>query len=477
MLKRNYRYSGFKSRYKRSSVSWNRLSLKGKSPYDKVILMITVMLTMIGLIMVYSVTIPFGFNYLKDQLVRIGIGFIALAVASFIPYHYYRRRIKDILLIIAIIFLIFTLITGRKVAGARRWTKAKWLSVQFQPSEFAKYALVIWLAGYFANRQSKEEKTAFSSIGTNRSDAYLQPVFNIDKNLYSWFEYSAKSASSNFLSVNNTSQMRGDRNSVIHKIVYLWQIYRASIIFPFSVVVLTAVLLLLQPAIGTCIIVIFSALLIFFISGVKLRYILFTSILGIIVLIISVNFIPHAKNRYQQHKAGTTYQQIQSKIAIGSGGFRGKGLGEGKQKYYFLPKIHTDFIFSAIGEEGGFIGSVLILGLFFVLLNRGLKIAREINDTFGCLLVAGIMVVVFQYVLVHLAVALAIIPVTGQPLPFISYGGSALISNLFAIGVVLNVSKFRRKNIDGDVNFRLVRLRWRKRRIGSNWLYKRWRQG
>lgn len=474
MLKRNYRYShlGFKSRYKSSSVLWNRLSLKGKSSYDMIILTITVILTMIGLIIVYSVTIPFGFSYLKDQLVRIGIGFVALAVASFIPYHYYRRRIKDILLIIAIVFLIFTLITGKKVAGARRWTKAKWLSVQFQPSEFAKYALVIWLAGYFANRQSNEEKTA-SSIRTNRSDACLQPAFNIDKNPYSRFGYSVKSASSNFLSVNNTSQMRGNRNLVIHKIVYLWRIYRASIIFPFSVVVLTAVLLLLQPAIGTCIIVIFLALIIFFISGVRLRYILFTIILGIIVLIISVNFIPHAKNRYQQHKAGTTYQQIQSKIAIGSGGFRGKGLGEGKQKYYFLPKLHTDFIFSSIGEESGFIGSVLILGLFFVLLNRGLKIAREINDTFGCLLVAGIMVVVFQYVLVHLAVALAIFPVTGQPLPFISYGGSALISNLYAIGVVLNVSKFRRQNIDREVNFRSIRLSWWNRRIGFIWSSKR----
>ncbi|MCX7785637.1 MAG: FtsW/RodA/SpoVE family cell cycle protein, partial [candidate division WOR-3 bacterium] len=397
------------------------------------------------LVMVYSVTIQFGFSYLKAQLIRILVGFIALLVASFIPYHYYKKKIKDILLMLAILVLIFTLVTGKKVSGAKRWTKAKWLSVQFQPGEVAKYILVFWLAGYFANRQSEEE------------------------------EKKRKMFSYNCLSANDISTIRKTEHSLNDKIVGLIRNYLKSNFFPFTVVGLMVLLLLLQPAIGTSVIVIFSALLIFLISGVKPKYILLTIFFGIIVLWISVTFIPHAKIRYEKFKQGPTYQQIQSVIAIGSGGLLGKGLGEGKQKYYFLPKLHTDFMFSAIGEEFGFVGSILILGLFFVLLNRGLKIAVEINDTFGGLLVAGIMIMIFHYVIVHLGVVLALLPVTGQPFPFISYGGSALISNLYAIGVVLNVSKFCRQSIDENINFKSMRAGWRNRRIGINRSNKRWR--
>ncbi|MCX7785925.1 MAG: FtsW/RodA/SpoVE family cell cycle protein, partial [candidate division WOR-3 bacterium] len=318
-----------------------------------VLLLTTVILTMTGLVMVYSVTIQFGFSYLKDQLVRILIGFMALLVASFIPYHYYKKKIKDVLLVLAILVLIFTLVTGKKVSGAKRWTKAKWFSVQFQPAEVAKYILVFWLAGYFANRQSKDE------------------------------EKKRKGFNANCFSANDTSVIRKNQHFLINKIVWLMRNYLKSNFFPFTVVGLVVVLLLLQPAIGTSVIVIFSALLIFFISGVKLKYILLTIVFGIIVLWVSITFIPHAKLRYEKFKQGPTYQQIQSVIAIGSGGLLRKGLGEGKQKYYFLPKLHTDFMFSAIGEEFGFIGSILILGLFLVLLNRGLKIAVEINETFG----------------------------------------------------------------------------------------------
>ncbi|MEO0092444.1 MAG: FtsW/RodA/SpoVE family cell cycle protein [candidate division WOR-3 bacterium] len=444
----SYHLHMINSRYKKqnplSSILFYRLNYlwsrrQDKNLTDTIILTITVILTMIGLVMVYSVTTQFGFGYLKAQLIRIVIGFIGLFVASFIPYHYYKRKIKDVLLVLAILALIFTLIAGKKISGAKRWTKAKLLSVQFQPAEITKYILVFWLAGYFANRKPNEENK---------------------KTKISGFE---------FLSVNDNTAIRKNKNSVVHKIANLLRIYFQSNLFPISVVALIVLLLLLQPAIGTSIIVIFSALLIFLIGGVRLKYILLTILFGIIVLIVSVTIIPHAKNRYEKFKQGPTYQQIQSVIAIGSGGLLGKGLGEGKQKYYFLPKLHTDFMFSAIGEELGFIGSILILGLYFVLLIRGLKIAAEINDSFGCLLVAGIMIIIFHYVLVHLGVVLALIPVTGQPFPFISYGGSALISNLYAIGVVLNVSKFRRQNIDDGINLKL-----RNRRPVFNRSRKRW---
>ena len=133
--------------------------------------------------------------------------------------------------------------------------------------------------------------------------------------------------------------------------------------------------------------------------------------------------------------------------------------GEGKQKFYFLPKLHTDFIFSAIGEEFGFIGCFAIALLFFILFSRGIRIAVEINDDFGQLLVAGIIIIIFQYLLIHVSVALSIIPTTGQPLPFVSFGGSALATNLYAIGIVLNASKDRRKKVENSS----IRNRWNRR--------------
>ncbi|MCX8015038.1 MAG: FtsW/RodA/SpoVE family cell cycle protein [candidate division WOR-3 bacterium] len=368
--------------------------LKPTSAIDAWILIVTLILIMIGLISVYSVTMNSGTGYLKNQAIRIIIGLGAMVVGFAIPYKLYEGKTKDVLLIITIILLIITLTFGRKVAFARRW------AFFFQTAEFAKYSLIIWLSGYFANLKEKQKK------------------IELKKNLIKTFPYS-----------------------------------------PLIVVVVVIGLLLLQPAIGTSFILAISSLCLFFIAGVRPRHIFLISSISIALLVISILTIPYAKSRFEKFWQGIPYQQRQSRIAIGSGGITGVGLGEGKQKLHFLPKAHTDFIFSAFAEETGLIGSLIMLTLFFILFARGFKIGIQTNDFFGQYLTIGISIIIFLYVLVHLAVALKLLPTTGQPLPFVSYGGSALISNLYAVGIILNVSKYRRNTYENGFHYHR-RYRW-----------------
>jgi cell division protein FtsW len=156
---------------------------------------------------------------------------------------------------------------------------------------------------------------------------------------------------------------------------------------------------------------------------------------------------PHVRSRIfgflspDTHAAGGAYQSLQSVLSIGSGGPFGKGLGEGVAKYGYLPDPHTDFIFSVMGEELGFVGCAVVLVLFLMLVGRAIQVARAHEDPFARLLAAGIGVSLFWYVAINLAVALRLFPVTGLPLPLVSYGGSALVTHLFALGVLRNVAR------------------------------------
>ncbi|MCS7257935.1 MAG: FtsW/RodA/SpoVE family cell cycle protein, partial [candidate division WOR-3 bacterium] len=151
----------------------------------------------------------------------------------------------------------------------------------------------------------------------------------------------------------------------------------------------------------------------------------------------------------------TSYHQQQALIAIGSGGITGKGLGEGKQKLHFLPKAHTDFIFSSFAEELGFLGSLGLFALFFLLFNRAVKITFYMKEYCDKILTIGLITLISTYFFTHLLVNLALIPTTGQPLPFISYGGSALVSNLLSVGIILNLS---RQSLKEPLNIRNLNL-------------------
>ncbi len=228
-------------------------------------------------------------------------------------------------------------------------------------------------------------------------------------------------------------------------------------LFITSVIVL---LIAFQPNIGTAIGISLLAGVLFFAGGVKLRHLFLIGILGLLCFGILILSSPHAKARVTGFISKSAYQVHQSIIAIGSGGIFGNGLGESKQKFLFLPKLHTDFIFSILAEETGFLGSLLVFFLFLAFLFKGLGIAKEAPDRFGLLTASGLSAMVFLYFILHTGVAMGVFPPTGLPLPFISFGGSALIANLFSVGVILNISKYRQKRrIDEDS----LSSRWNRR--------------
>ncbi|MCK4329586.1 cell division protein FtsW [candidate division WOR-3 bacterium] len=201
------------------------------------------------------------------------------------------------------------------------------------------------------------------------------------------------------------------------------------------------VLLILEPSFGVAFTICLSVLILMFVGEVKMKYIIiFTGLVGI-MLLLSMSKTPYAKTRFDNYLSGEVYQVTQSMQAIGSGGIFGVGLGQGKEKLFFLPYPHTDFIFASFAEEIGLVGSILILGLFSIFFLRGIRISAHAPTKFGSLLAFGLSLNIFLSALLHIGVASGLIPTTGIPLPFISYGGSSLVVNLVSVGILLNISK------------------------------------
>ncbi|MEO0131805.1 MAG: FtsW/RodA/SpoVE family cell cycle protein [candidate division WOR-3 bacterium] len=366
---------------------------------DLVLCFLVGLLIASGLVAIYSVTLHYGWeksfspeiSFFKKHLVRTAIGTIILLCATYFPYPLFRKlalnklilkkfTLIDCIIFVSILILIITLITGKKVASARRWI------LFFQPIELIKIFLVIWLSAYFAK---------------------------------------------SYESFNNTGSSRTRKSAKNH-------------LTPLLIIGIIILLTLCQPAIGTSIIIGISSLIMVGLSEFKIRYLILGVIASLILFFATILTVPYAQKRIKEHLLNS-YQQYQAIIAVGSGGLFGKGLGEGKQKLYFLPKAHTDFIFSSIAEEVGFWGSLGLFTLFFLLFNRVVKISFYMNDYFDKMLLVGLITLISIYFFVHLSVNLALIPTTGQPLPFISYGGSALISNLLAIGIILNITRYSPK--------------------------------
>jgi len=206
-------------------------------------------------------------------------------------------------------------------------------------------------------------------------------------------------------------------------------------------------MLIFQPDYGTAVTVITITLLMILVAGARIKHIALTAACTIPVLAVLVRTTPYIWKRMQTFFTDTpdfkggAYQINQSLIAIGSGGLGGLGLGQGKQKHFYLPEAHTDFIFSMIGEELGFIGTVLVVSLFGWFLWRGYNVAVKAEDRFGSYLAFGLVTMLFIFAAINMGVALEMMPSTGMPLPFLSYGGTALVINLAAVGILLNISK------------------------------------
>jgi cell division protein FtsW len=353
---------------------------------DLMMLFIVLALVGFGIIMVYSASCilameKFGDQhyYLRQHALISMAGIVLMFAVMKIPHRVYYPLAYPILGIgLVLLTLLYVPGLGHTVRGATRWLRMG--SIVFQPSEVVKLGVVIFMS---YSLSKKQEKIKTFSIGflPNMLIA-LVPLFLIMK----------------------------------------------------------------EPDFGTSILLVIVVLLMMFIAGTKVRY-LFLTMLGSFPIFYL--FIINAEYRLARilvflnpwsdpQRAG--FQITQSFIAFGSGGLWGLGLGEGRQKLFFLPAPHTDFIYAVIGEELGFLGTSLVLVLFLALVQRGIKTAWKTLDPFGSLLATGITAMLGIQALVNMGVALGILPTKGLPMPFVSYGGTSLIISFIAAGILLNIS-------------------------------------
>lgn len=361
------------------------------SKIDSYILFSVFVLIVIGLIAVYSSTsIEFPdsktnqFHYLKRQLFTLTIGIIIMILAYKVRLEYINKLALPLLLISLVVLLLVFTSLGSTVKGATRWIKISFFS--FQPSELVKLSMIVFLAWYMSRESFK-------------------------------------------------------RDSFI------------SFLIPICVVGVYQIIFLMQPDFGATVSLAILTICMLFLGGVRLRYIGGLCVLAIVVFTFLLFAKPYRVRRLLafldpwSDPLGSGFQLIQSYIALGSGGLTGVGLGEAKQKLAFLPEVHTDFIFSLIGEEGGFLAVLLVVLLFLNLFYRGINIALKTKDPFGHYIACGATLMITLQALINFLVTTGLAPTKGLPLPFISYGGSALIVSLAAVGLLLNVSRYREQQV------------------------------
>ena len=346
----------------------------------------TLLLILVGMLTVYTASVHvaeqnFGgsFVFLKRNAVRAAFGLAAMAFAYVFDYRSYRKHAKKAILLV-VVLLVATLLFGRTVNGMRAFL------LMFQPSEVAKLILVIYLADVLARR--KDELGSF-----------------------------------------------------VH-----------GLLPRLGLVGLVVGLILLQPDFGSAIAVVMLSLVLLFLGGAKLSHIGALGAAAVPGVVLAVKFVPHIAKRWSVwcstydlsltgvDTQGAGYQIFQSLVALGSGGLWGRGIG-GSYQRAFIPDAYTDFAFSIWGEEVGFLGTLGLVCVLAFFLLRGLRIAKRAPDRYGQILAAGLTAMVTVYAAINIGVATALIPTTGLPLPFISYGGSSLFINMVAVGILLNLSR------------------------------------
>jgi len=335
----------------------------------------------LGLVMLYSSSMSqVGAHYLMLQLIWCVCGLTLCAVATSLDYQLLRKFAWPIFLL-ALTLLVLVLVPhiGRKINGARRWFDFH--GVRFQPSEFAKIALVILLAWYGHHFQ---------------------------RYMHTW---------------------------------------NRGVVLPGVFIALVLGLVFIEPDRGTTILLAAVGGAMLLLAGARWKYIVPPVALGALALAISLVFDPMRMKRIfswwdlEQHKDGVGYQAYQAMIALGTGGWTGLGLGNGKQKLGFVPEDHTDFIFSIIGEELGLIATLFILLAFVVIVICGIYIALNARDTFGLLLGTGITLLIGLQAAINIGVVTSALPNKGLPLPFISYGGSNLMAMFACVGILFSIAR------------------------------------
>jgi len=362
--------------------------MKSRKRFDYAILVPVFVLVVFGLMMLASASSDLGklkfddaYYYLKHQVFYgLSIGIVGFLLGLFVPYRHYKK-FSTLLLFLTIIglILVFTPLGSSSGTAAERWIALG--PITFQPSEILKLTFILYLAAWLSGARS------------NRGDNF-------------------------------------------------WEGF-----MPFLAVCgVIGLLLILEKSTSSVIIIMFSALVVYFASGAKKQYVFYAVFLGVLLMSLLVVFTPYRFERiktYFDHTSdvqGASYQTNQALITIGSGGIWGVGYGKSVAKQY-LPEQIGDSIFAIIAEEFGFVGSTILITAFFFMVLRSYQLAKRVGDRFGRLLLVGFGTVIGIQVFVHIASNAKLIPLTGVPLPFVSYGGTALVVFLTMSGIMLNISK------------------------------------
>jgi cell division protein FtsW len=348
---------------------------------------VTVLLICIGIVMIYSASSIYAwerykdsFFFLKRHLSFLAIGIALMFVAMTLDYRKLRHYAKPLLLV-SLILLVLVLIpgVGREVSGARRWFRFKFIS--FQPSELASLAVIIYIADFISRR--------------------------------------------------------GERVRDLLK----------GFLPPLAVLGFTCLLILMQPDLGTTLAIGSVVFLMLFVAGTRVTYLASVILGSLPALYLLIFRVPYRRARILAFlnpwadPRGSGFQIIQSQIALGSGGLFGVGLGHSRQKLFYLPAGHTDFIFSIIGEELGLVGTLAVVILFIIFILQGLKIIKNAPDKFGYFLALGLVLMITLKAVINIGVSCGILPTKGLPLPFISYGGSSFIFDLVSVGLLINIAR------------------------------------
>lgn len=354
--------------------------------YDRLLCGTILALTFFGLVMVFSATTAGSettWTYVIKQSIAAAGGLAAMRYLMFLDYRRLRQeKIVFAVLGVSVVLLVLAALLGTG-ANTRRFLRLGYFSLQ--PSELAKPALILFLAFYLEQRRER--------LGDWRTAAGLGFII-----------------------------------AVLSLLIYVGRDFGTMA----SLIALAGVML--------------------FAAGLPLRFIAAAGVLLAPVMFFFVWLVPYRRQRLiaflnpDADPLGSGFQILQAEIAVGSGGWFGQGWMAGKQKMHFLPEAHTDFIFALIGEELGLLGAAFVVLAFGILLWRGLRAAVKAPNTFGCYLALGVTAMIIFQAMFNMGVVLALLPTKGMPLPFISYGGSAMMTMLASSGVLLNVSRYADRN-------------------------------
>jgi len=362
-----------------------RLSAARLRQERKFIFFVFFALTLFGILMIYESSSIYAFKttsdaayFFKKQLFFFIAGLIFFWATLMVDLELLKKYNKELLLL-TIIFLVAVIFFGKKVGGARRWLSLGAFSIQ--PSELLKISFLLYCADYYRRKRKL--------------------IRNIQLGL-----------------------------------------------FPLGLILgLICLLLLIQPDLGTAIFWVLWSIFFLFLFKARKRHLISIILVGIIVSFFLIKLYPYRARRISAYinpfsdPKGAGFQLIQSQIAYGAGGIWGVGLGESRQKLFFLPAAHTDFVFSIIAEEFGILGSLSLIFLFFLLFHKMFMIAKETRDEFRMGIMWGIIFIFFLEVVINIGVSCGLLPTKGLPLPFISYGGSNLVVHYILLGLFFNASR------------------------------------